>query len=482
MKKINYLGYATAIVAALAVAAAAMLAFVIDADRVRRELVDVVKARKQRTLRIDGGVSLSFLPALGVRLERATLSEHASDLPFASVESAHVSVRLLPLLSGRVVIDAIEVTGAQATVVRRRDGSTNIDDLLAPETGGEPAFDVRRVSLGRCVLTLRDERSGRALTLSRFDATVGPLSNAAAGKLAANGTLAAAQPRTAAAFGFSGDYAYDLARKHYALTNGAATLNGELFGVPRLDARVSVARADAAGGAVDIDGSTLTLRGGPDEARLDLHADVPRIAFAGDSLQAAVVDVRAAMSSMQRTVAATARLSGLRGERARLRADNLALQVDARLGDTVLKGNIASALTTDAAAAVVELPDYRGSMRIEHPRLVHKSITLPFAGRLRADWAHASLQAEAAARLDDSDIRGRLAMARLAPPSFGFEVTVDRLDAARYLSVPTGAARAAPGFPLDLSALKDLDAQGTLRIGLLRWFDTTARDVVVQIK
>src|SRR5687768_4740190 len=126
---------------ALILLAGGLIAYVaatFDPNEYKPQLVQAVKDRTQRTLTIDGDITLSFWPSIGARIGKASLSERASDKEFARVEDAHVSLKLLPLLSRQVVADTVRVKGLRANVVKAKDGGTNLDDL----TGTSPSKDV----------------------------------------------------------------------------------------------------------------------------------------------------------------------------------------------------------------------------------------------------------------------------------------------------------------------------------------------------
>src|ERR1039457_2428071 len=104
------------VVAGLLVVIALGIAYVVvtfDANRIKAEITRIVKEKQQRTLSIDGELSLSFFPNVGVRLGKTTLSERASEQTFAALDSARISVAVMPLLSKRLVVDTIELSGVK---------------------------------------------------------------------------------------------------------------------------------------------------------------------------------------------------------------------------------------------------------------------------------------------------------------------------------------------------------------------------------
>ena len=110
-------------------------------DKYNPEITALVKEKTRRTLVIEGKLGLSVFPKLGVAVGKVRLSEPGSAKPFASLGEARVSLALLPLLSRRVVIDRVVVSGLNAELVRSKDGRLNIDDLTGPPVAekGKPA-------------------------------------------------------------------------------------------------------------------------------------------------------------------------------------------------------------------------------------------------------------------------------------------------------------------------------------------------------
>ena len=93
-----------AVIAALA----AYLAATFDPNQYKPQIVQAVKDKTGRTLKLDGDIKLSLFPSIGATLGKASLSERASDREFAGADDLHVALKLFPLLSKQVVVDAIE--------------------------------------------------------------------------------------------------------------------------------------------------------------------------------------------------------------------------------------------------------------------------------------------------------------------------------------------------------------------------------------
>jgi AsmA protein len=186
MKAIKLAGIVLGVLILLIVGAIALLLTMFDSARIKAELTDAVQAKTQRTLKIDGDLGLFFWPNVGIEVGKTSLSEFKSPEEFAAIDKARVSVAVLPLLSKQVVVEAIDLQGASVTLIKRKDGTLNIDDLTAKKDAGKPAqpeqaagpatplqVDIASVKIGNAKLVWRDEQSGETTTLSGFDLATG---------------------------------------------------------------------------------------------------------------------------------------------------------------------------------------------------------------------------------------------------------------------------------------------------------------------
>lgn len=182
MKIAKWAGIVVGVLILLVVGAIALLLAMFDARRVKVELVDAVQAQTQRTLKIDGDLGLHFWPSVGIEVGKVSLSEFKRPEEFAGLDRARVSVAVLPLLTGNIVVEALELDGLRVTVVKHKDGTLSIDDLTgkraakesAPGPTAAPAaaarhLDVAGIKVRNARLAWRDEQSGDSSVLSGLD-------------------------------------------------------------------------------------------------------------------------------------------------------------------------------------------------------------------------------------------------------------------------------------------------------------------------
>jgi AsmA protein len=134
----------------------------------------MVEQRTGRELRMQGELSLSFFPSLGLETGPVSLSGPAGG-EFASAKSVQVDAALLPLLSGRLQVDSLLVEQPSLRLVRSDNGSVNW--RLHPGDGGDAGRGGRALSIedmeidGGQVYYL-DQRTGREYTLHELDLSV----------------------------------------------------------------------------------------------------------------------------------------------------------------------------------------------------------------------------------------------------------------------------------------------------------------------
>src|SRR5712691_1124919 len=168
---------------------AVYIAATFDPNQYKPQIVQLVKDKTQRTLQL-GDIKLSFFPSLGVKLGALSLSEHKSDKEFVTVESARISLKLLPLLSEQVVVDEVEIQGVRMNLIRYKDGSTNMDDLAGvPQKGGTEGaqaksgkpeqfrFDIAHVGVENTTLNYSDEKTGAKYALHGLNLKTGRIAD-----------------------------------------------------------------------------------------------------------------------------------------------------------------------------------------------------------------------------------------------------------------------------------------------------------------
>jgi AsmA protein len=258
MKWLKYSLYGLLALVVLLAAGAAILALTFDANQYKDEVEKLVKERTGRTLKFHGDVKLAFWPSIGVSVGKVTLSRRASEHEFAAFDSAHVSVRVLPLLRGEVLVDQVRIAGLKASVIRAKGGKFDFEDLLGAAGAKQPAaapakpamvkFDVAGIRLESGTLAYKDEGSGQTLEVAHLEVRTGRIAEDVPGKLSLGAQLKGKQPLVDAKVTLESGYRFSLARQEYALNGLGLKVEGAAADFSRLalslagDVRADVAK------------------------------------------------------------------------------------------------------------------------------------------------------------------------------------------------------------------------------------------------
>jgi AsmA protein len=86
-------------------------------------------------------------------------------------------------------------------------------------------------------------------------------------------------------------------------------------------------------------------------------------------------------------------------------------------------------------------------------------------------------------KVDDSQIKGNVGISNFAKPLYTFDLDIDQVDIDKYaVSAPATTKETSSNKPLDLSALKALNAEGAIRVGSLKYGKTKASNININLK
>ena len=496
MKILKYAVFALVGLIVLAGAVAAYLAATFDPNQYKPQIIQAVKDKTQRTLKLDGSITLTFWPSIGASLGRASLSERGSDREFAAVEEARVSLKLLPLLSKQAVVDAIVIKGLRANFVKRKEARTNVDDLIAPESApaaAEPGFklEIAGVEFTDATIHYTDQADGAKVVLTKLNLKTGRIAPGVPTGVELSVHAQGDKPRLDLQAALKTRLAFDPGRS-LALDDLTLDAKGAAAGITNLALKAagSVA-AKLASGEFTASQLAVALTGASGKDNLDIKLDAPRIAFTADTASGDKVTVVAKISGPGGTTQANLSLPGIEGTSQAFKSGAMTLDLDMKQGDLALKARIASPLSGNVKARQVNLPRLKASFTASGPNVPGKSIHGELAGDATVDGVKETARANLAGKIADSSVKARAGMTGFVPLAFNFNLDVDQLDVDRYLpprppaGAPGPAAAAGqkqPERPFDLTALRNVRAGGTLRIGSLKVNNVKASNVRVEVK
>ena len=420
------------------------LPFIIDPNQYKGEIIARVKKETGRELAIPGDIKLSVFPWLGVQLGEVTLGNAAGfgEQPMARIKAMDVRVKLLPLLHKEVQIAHVTLDGLAVGLQRNAKGQANWDDLLPKEAPAKPkvkeakpggvmlaALAVDGLSLTNSRLDWSDAQANQYYTLSDIDMSFGAVAFEKAFPLKASLTFSSRQPEANGKLALAADITVASNLQQYSLKN------------LKLDTQLNSAA---------------------------LAKPLPPVTA---QLASLLVDLNS---------------ETVRSNNLRVSAYNLNLQGDV------------------AAQKILSAPSYQGQLSIVpfslRETLSQVGIALPAMADAKA-LQHAELLTsfqgttnqlkldKLQLKLDDTTLTGNAELPSLGKPVVRYSLTLDQLDADRYLPPPTeaqpakptpsGSSAAAAATQLPLELLRALDVQGRLKVDQLKISNLHSRNIFV---
>ncbi len=486
----------TSAVVGIVAAGVVYVAATFDPNDYKDRIIKAVKDSKQRDLRLDGNITLSFFPNIGANVGKASLSEFNSDKQFAAIDSARVSLALLPLFSGQAVVNEVAVSGLQATLVKRKDGTTNIDDLLGSKEektaekkmdGKPPAgFDIAAVSIEKTSLTYRDEGTGAQYAIKDLNLHTGRIANGVPGKIDLSASVQASQPRLDITTQLKTTLTFDLEKQQYRLEGLDLQAGGAALDISNLKLKASGdANADLSAQEFGAKRFTLNATGVRAKDSFEATLDAPALSLTKDKFSGGKLTLNAKLNGAFGNIVAALSLLDLEGNAQSFTSSALALDLDMKQPEQAFKVKLASPLSGNVEAQQFDFSHLVLAVNATGGKLPNKSINSELKGSVQVDATKETVQANLAGGLLQSQIKAEVGVKSFAEPAIRFKVEVDQVDAGLYLP-EKAASPARPGNqpepPLDLSALRKLNLDGSLHIGSLKVANIKSTNVRLDIK
>lgn len=403
--------------------------YLFDPNDYKGQISAAVAKATGRTLALDGNLALSTFPTIRIQVGSATLSnaQGFGPAPMAKIGGAELRVSLWPLLFGKVEIGKARLSGLELNLARDARGRNNWQDLggaAAAPAGGAQSSNAggTNLNLGVGSLEVDDAR------VTWSDASTG---------------------------------------SKWQLTGFGLDATG--FGVDKqfpLQMRFTLAGADV---TVKVDASTdATLTLATDEYRLDKL--VTKIAGSGKGWPGGQGDATLKIDSLDANLGKeTLDLNGLS-------LTVLGITTTGSLKGTKLMSNLSLAGAVD-----IQQFDPRDALAALKVQVQTADSNVLRGASAKANFGYTSAQMglrDMQLKLDDSTLTGRLG---LEGKKLVYDLAVDDINVDRYLP-PSGKSDApknegsldAVNLPLD--ALRDLDAEGSLKFGKAKFSGLTVSD------
>lgn len=432
---------AVGVLGLLGVAAVIYVTTFFDPNDLKPRLVEAVKAQSGLELALEGPLSWSFYPRIGVSVEDALAwlpEQSQQDDAFAAVDRAEVSLAFAPLLSGEIAIDGLILDGMRLDLVRDAKGRGNWEVLLerldqqgddaesalAPAAAGPSmqgdgpsvALDIANVEVNSSEVRYADRRSDLDVTVRDLTLTSSDVNPVNAFPLKASFTVDSTAPALESQVSLQSKVRLGLNDGRYELTGLA------------LDTQTRFAALQERQQTLDFDAKRLIAEARDGRYRLEggrLEGE-----FAHPSLGEAPLPLTLAFAAEANTNDATAQLHDIK-----LTGD----------GGLNLTGN----LTVDA---LLSAPIYTGKVDLAplslRPWLERLGVTLNTAddtaleevaltSSVKGDTSQVALSS-LTLLVDDTTLTGHLGLG-LDGDALSFDLQGDQLDLDGYLPPPDAA-------------------------------------------
>ena len=488
-KFLKYSLIAAGAIVVLLIAVVAIIAATFNPNDYKPLIIKLVQEKKQRTLSIPGEIKLTFFPRIGADLGKVTISEHKGTAEFASVERAKVSLALMPIFAKQFVVDRIIIDGLKANIRRAKDGGTNFDDLMSKEQKNESQqvkLDIDGVAITNASLSYHDDAANRKLVISNLDLTTGPLGNGRKSSIDLSADIKGETPKLALKLKMKSDLRLDLDRQHYVLDKFNAALSGSAVDFSSLNLTVS-GNADLKLAARQVAIGDLTLAGEAKRGAQNLQLKFSAPSFEGSPKAVKMPALSLEATLKQGTLDATAKLSGaLDGdlETPLFRSSKLSLDIQGKDGDLAIKGTVSTALDANLKSQLIELAGLSADLAMPNPG--GGALAFTARGNASVNLAKEAVQIALAGKLDGSALELKAGITEFSRPAYTFDIAIDNLDVDRYLAKGSAPSSAnanlnAPEKPIDLAALKKLNARGKLQAGSLKIANLRAANVKLEL-
>jgi uncharacterized protein involved in outer membrane biogenesis len=131
MKWLKIISGLVAGVILVAVVAFVLLAIFVNPNRFKPVITQQVKKYTGREITIDGDLSWTIFPALGVKVGHLSIANppEFQQKTFAEIEGATVEVKALPLLHSKIHSNGITIKNMKLYLITNANGKTNWQDL-----------------------------------------------------------------------------------------------------------------------------------------------------------------------------------------------------------------------------------------------------------------------------------------------------------------------------------------------------------------
>jgi uncharacterized protein involved in outer membrane biogenesis len=219
MKLLFKLIFGSGLLIVLFIAAVVITLVYINPNDYKGTIASTIQEEMGRDINIDGDISLSYYPWLGLDVEGVSISNAKGfgKKPFLKTKTIKARVKLLPLLRKELEMDTLILHGATVNLARNDKGVTNWDDLIkskGDDKSSNEALPFAALVLGGIDIKdanvyWDDKQQGVTYKITNANISTGELKFGEPIELAAALNVSASKPALSADVKFKGTVAYE---------------------------------------------------------------------------------------------------------------------------------------------------------------------------------------------------------------------------------------------------------------------------------
>ena len=469
-KFIKYALYGIGGTLVLALLVAAYFAATFNPNDYKDYIIKLVKEKKERTLTIEGDISLSFWPKIGANLGKVAISEHQSDKEFASVNSVKVALAVMPLLKKELVVDTVYVDGAKANIVKYKDGTTNFDDLLSKdEEESQIKFDVDGVNVTNSAVKYTDEGTDAQYNVTEFNMHSGHIALAEPVDLETDFKVTANKPELVANVKLQGNFLVDPKTKHFKAKGLDSHITGDMLGGKNVDIKASGdVEAKPEQTEFLVDSLKFVASGDFSGSKQTIDLNAPALTILKDEVSSKKITVSLSQDKAGDTLKANMVMADMKGSPKALQSSGITGDLAMVQGKRTVTGTFASPFSGNVESLIFDLPKLVGKLDVKDPSLPNGSMSGSFNLGALFDIKKELVSSKFNVAIAETKLVGDVNVASFKTPNIKFNLNADKLDLNKLLPKSSTAAKSdskSSNKPADLSALKNLLLDGKLSVG-----------------
>ena len=453
--------------------AIAIIAVTFNPNDYKDDIIKLVKEKKDRNLHIDGNITLSYWPKIGANLGKVSISEHGSDVEFASVNSVKVALAVMPLLKKELVVDTVYVDGAKANIIKHKDGTTNFDDLMNKDDkeSQDIKFDIDGIHVTNSEVTYTDEATNAKYNVTKLNLNSGHIALAEPVDLETDFTLNANQPSIAANAKLKGNFLVDPETKHFKVKGLDSQMTGDMLNGRGVDIKVS-GDVDAKPEQMEflVDGLKLVASGDFDGAKNAIDLSAPALAIQKSEVSGKTITVSLTQDKAGDTFKANMVLADMKGSAKALQSSGITGDLSAVQGKRTITGKFSSPFAGNIESLIFDLPKLAGNLDIKDPSLPNGGMKGSFNLGAHTEVKNELANSQFNLNIDGvTKLSGDINVTGFKKSNIKFNLNADQLDLNKLLVKSSGTNKTASDKPADMSTLKNLTIDGKLNVGSISY-------------